>query len=193
MSRAVALGLHGPVSASFAVWPANRQGAVVVPTQGKPWEPSACQGWCSFLRAGHPRVRVDAAQMERLGAAARSVGLPPGTGLEVLQVYSMDQDSDGKPERFYAVAAVDEEEEDYAFLFSALFMESGTGRGRPVLLWRDDRNAVVLRGAMDLDGDGTRELWLLLTPTSGGGVGHEVVMVNQRRANPMGGYRCVPR
>ena len=193
MAREVALSLPGPVSAGFAVWPADRLGAVVVPTQGKPWEPSTCQGWCSFLRAGHPRVRVDAGQMARLGAASRAAGLPPDTGLEVLQAYSMDQDGDGKPERFYAVAALDEEEEEYAFLFSALIMEPGTGRGRPVLIWRDDRNAVVLRGAMDLDGDGSRELWLLLTPTSGGGVAHEMVLVSQGRAAPMGGYRCVAR
>ena len=192
LSRAMGLALPGPVSAGFAVWPAKRLAAVTVPTGGKPWEPSACQGWCSFRRAGHPRVRVEATQMARLAAAARAAGLPTDTGpLEVLQAYTLDQDGDGKAERFFAVAALDPREEDYAFAFSALFMEGA--RGRPVLVRREDSAAVVLRGAVDLDGDGRRELWLLLTPTSGGGVGHEVVQVTQRRANLLGGYRCTPR
>ena len=191
-SRAVGLSLPGPVSAGFAVWPAKRLGAVIVPKGGKPWEPSTCQGWCSFRRAGHPRVRVEAGQMARLAAAARAAGLPPGAGpLEVLQAYTLDQDGDGKAERFFAVAALDQEQEDYAFAFSALFMDGA--RGKPLLVRREDSAAVVLRGAVDLDGDGDRELWLLLTPTAGGGVGHEVIQISQRHANPLGGYRCVPR
>ena len=192
LSRAVGLALPGPVRAGFAIWPAKQLKAVTVPTGGKPWEPSACQGWCSFRRAGHPRVRVEAKQMARLAAAARAAGMSSEAGpLEVLQAYTLDQDGDGKAERFFAVAALDPREEDYTFAFSALFMEGD--RGRPVLVRREDSAAVVLRGALDLDGDGRQELWLLLTPTGGGGVGHEVLQLTQRQVNPLGGYQCVVR
>jgi len=190
--RGAGLALPGDVSPGFAVWPAKRVKEVTVPAKGLPWKPTPCKGWCTFGRAGHPRVRVSAEQHQRLAAAARTAGMPPGAGtLEVLQEFALDLDGDGKPERFYSVAAPDPDTEDYVFRFSALIMEPAAGR--PMVIRRQDSAAVVLRGAVDLDGDGRKELWLLLTPTQGDGIAHDVVQVGPYEAVVIGGYRCRPR
>ncbi len=186
------LGMPGQVTAGFGIWPAKKLSQVKVPAKGMPWKPSACKGWCAFGRTGHPRVRVEPEQMARLSAAARAAGMPPEAGdLEVLQEYALDMDGDGRLERFYSLAAQARDPDEYAFLFSALVMQAG--KGRPMLVRRQDSAAVVLRGAVDLDGDGRRELWLLLTPTSGGGIAHEVIQIGQGTAVQIGNYTCQPR
>lgn len=171
----------------YAVWPPSALKAV------KPIERGAgCRGWCRFDRTGHPRVRIKPAVRRRLLKAARRHGLESGPEtLEVVQEVTVDLDGDGKPEQLYSVAVPDGETDAYDFSFSALFVVHGTKR--PRLLLRRDSHAVVLRGTVDLDRDGRRELWLLLSPTVGVGDSWVVLARDPRSIEVIGAYSCDPR
>jgi hypothetical protein len=175
--------LQATVRASYAVWPRSALERVWPTGRG-------CRGWCSFRRTGHPRVRVAEALRGRLEQAARAAGLREGAdGLEVLQEVGVDLDGDGAEERLFSVAVRDLEAADYAFRFSALFL---LGEGAPRLLRRRDSDAIIVRGTTDLDGDGTRELWLLLSPTGSDGIAHEIVALDGEPPAVIGRYACRP-
>lgn len=175
--------LQATVRAGYGVWPRSALERVWPTGRG-------CRGWCSFRRTGHPRVRIAEALRGRLGQAARAAGLrDEAGGLEVLQEVAVDLDGDGAAERLYSVAVRDLEAAAYGFRFSALFL---LGEGAPRLLRRRDSDAIVVRGTTDLDGDGARELWLLLSPTGNDGVAHEVVALDGIRPAVIGRYACRP-
>ncbi len=197
ITRDVALGLADYEPGTYAVWPAaaHREFSPVRPGAAAG---ASCQGWCSFDRTGHPRVRAPAALRSSLSRTLapllKQAGLDADTeALQVVQQVEVDLDGDGAPERFTSVALPDAEQGEYAFAFSALLVANGKRPQERWVLRRQDTAAVVLRGTLDLDQDGTREMWLMLSPTSGGGEAHEVVtLVPGEQAALVGGYGCYP-
>ena len=171
----------------YAVWPPSALKTVAPIARG-----SACRGWCRFDRTGHPRVRIKPALRQRLLQAARRHGLESGPEvLELVQEVTVDLDGDGVAEHLYSVAVPDRETDEYDFSFSALFV--ARGEKRPRLLLRRDSHAVVVRGTVDLDRDGRRELWLLLSPTAGVGDSWVVLARDPRSTEVIGAYSCDPR
>ena len=181
---------EGPTPPSFAVWPRRALSRVTPVKAGAPWQPSGCRGWCGFGRTGHPRVKLTPQRRARVvRAVTDAAGDEPGRDLEVLQEVTVDLDGDGADERVYSLAVADRQAEGYAFRFSGLFLERG---GTLSLIRRADEDAVVLRGTLDLDGDGLRELWLLHAPTAGQGLTHALITLRTGHPEVIGRYDCRP-
>ena len=183
-ARTDGLALEQPTDAGFAIWPPAAHKAVQPVGRG-----AACRGWCRFDRTGHPRGRMMPALEQRLREAARRHGMASGSEkLQLVQQVTVDLDGDGVPEHLYSVAVSDEQTEEYDFSFSALFVVQG--KKSPRLLLRKDSHAVVVRGTVDLDRDGRRELWLLLSPTAGAGDSWVVLAWDRRSTEVIGSYWC---
>ena len=183
-ARTEGLVLEQGADSGFAVWPPSAVMAVWTVRRG-----AGCRGWCRFGRAGHPRVRMKPALALRLRQAAQRHGLESGLeNLELVQEVIVDLDGDGTPERLYSVAVADASTDSYEFSFSALFLVRKGAR--PRLLIRKDSHAVVLRGTVDLDRDGRKELWLLLSPTAGVEDSWMVLAWDRRSTEVMGAYWC---
>lgn len=192
ISRSRGLALSSVGYATYAVWPPEDLGQVH-PTEAGPPYRTTCRGWCNFGRTGHPRIKIPAPLKPRLSAALAAAKAGDSVeDAELVQTVDVDLDGDGTPERFYSVVIPDPGAEEYSFSFSALYLSWGKGTGALRLVRRADHAAVVVRGTLDLDGDGTRELWLLLTPTSSTGVTHEIQIMVGGRARLIGGYQCHP-
>lgn len=183
-ARTDGLALEQPTDAGYAVWPPSARKAVQPVSRG-----AGCRGWCRFDRAGHPRGRMKPALERRLREAAQKHGMASGAEkLELIQEVTVDLDGDGAPEHIFSVAVSDPLTEEYDFSFSALFVVQG--KKRPRLLLRKDSHAVVVRGTVDLDRDGRRELWLLLSPTAGAGDSWVVLAWDRRATEVIGSYWC---
>jgi len=192
--RAVGLTLAGAVEgAGWAIWPPSALDRVKPARAALPGDPAAtCRGWCSFARTGHPRVRVTEEQRQRLAIAVARIAPELGrraARLQVVQEITLDMEGDGKPERIYSVVVM-EPKARYAFALSALLLERGL---QLALLRRQNSDAIVVRGTLDLDGDGGQELHLLLVPTAGAGSGQMLLTLDAGgRAGLVGHYACEP-
>jgi len=179
----------------FAAWPAKALARIEptvpsIPGAGAPGKPGGCRGWCRFTRTGHRRVRVTPEIESRLAAAVESAfGSRPA--FQILQEVGA-----GTDERLHSVVVMDRTGDEYAFAFSALFLTRAPRDRKVRLLRREDGDAVVVRGTLDLCttrpcdepraqsprssarrgfARSSRALWLLLTPFPGEGQAHEVL------------------
>lgn len=154
--------------------------------------PASCRGWCTFNRTGHPRVKVSREQRHLLGQAVstliRSAEEPR---IEVVQLVVVDLDGKGAADTLFSVVVRDQEVKGYAFSFSGLFLVRGNQPNKVTLLHRKDSDAIVVRGTMDLNRDGQRELWLLLYPTEIVGITHLVQHLQDDRPLIFGRYACL--
>jgi len=80
--------------------------------------------------------------------------------LRATQRAELDVDGDGKKEKFTSVVVPHPERTDQ-YLFSGLLMARGGDMSDQVLVESTKRfDMIKIRGGADLDGDGTRELWV---------------------------------
>ena len=105
------------------------------------------------------------------------------------QKATVDIDGDGKDELFVSAILANPADPD-TYLFSGLFMAPGGDLANLVLVDRSKQGADVikLRGAVDLDGDGKRELWTGIM--FDGGNGDRVVQLDGDKPKPIGGWTC---
>ncbi len=105
------------------------------------------------------------------------------------QKASVDVDGDGKDELFVSAILGNPADPD-TYLFSGLFMAPGGDLANLVLVDRSRKGADVirLRGAVDLDGDGKRELWTGIS--FDGGAGDRVVKLTDGEPTPIGKWTC---
>ncbi len=111
-------------------------------------------------------------------------------GFEPRQKASVDIDGDGKDELFISAILTHPSDPDQ-FLFSGLFMAPGGDLGALVLIDRAKKgkvDVIRLRGVVDLDGDGTMELWTGLT--FDGGSGDRIVQIVDGKPNILGKWTC---
>lgn len=96
-----------------------------------------------------------------LAAAAEKAKKAAGGEVRSIQKGSLDVDGDGTDEVFYGMA-VHAAGNPNKLLFSGLFMADGGKLDalRLIEKTRDPNDVITLRGGVDLDGDGRRELWI---------------------------------
>ncbi len=104
------------------------------------------------------------------------------------QKATADIDGDGKDELFISAVIANAKEDGN--LYSGLFMAPGGDLSKLVLLEKPkkDNDVIRLRGVVDLDGDGKRELWTSIT--FDGGNGDHVVRLVDDKAEPLAGWTC---
>jgi hypothetical protein len=105
------------------------------------------------------------------------------------QKATADIDGDGKDELFVSAILANPADPD-TYLFSGLFMAAGGDLANLVLIDRSKKGADVirLRGVVDLDGDGKRELWTSVTFE--GGNGDRIVQMASGEPKPLGDWTC---
>ncbi len=123
------------------------------------------------------------AQIRALRASAADGDIRPH------QKASLDLDGDEKLERFISVVVAHPSDPD-RYLFSGLFMAPGgdLARLRPIHTSRKPNDIVSLEGAVDLDGDGRRELWLSMA--FDGGSGSALVRVGDKTSTLLAPWTC---
>jgi hypothetical protein len=133
-------------------------------------------------------ARLDEAEATAIQAAITKVRNVKGD-FQPKQKASVDIDGDGKDELFVSAILGNPADPD-TFLFSGLFMAPGGDLANIVLIDRSKKGADVirLRGAVDLDGDGKRELWTGLS--FDGGSGDRVIQLVDGDPKPIGGWTC---
>ncbi|MFO7563220.1 MAG: hypothetical protein R6X02_11300 [Enhygromyxa sp.] len=132
-------------------------------------------------------ARLDEAEAKAVQDAIAKVRNVKGD-FQPKQKATVDIDGDGKDELFVSAVLVNPSDPD-TYLFSGLFMAPGGELGNLVLIDRSKKAADVirLRGVVDLDGDGKRELWTGLT--FDGGSGDRIVQI-AGDPKPIGGWTC---
>lgn len=100
----------------------------------------------------------------------------------------IDIDGDGKKELFVSAVLLNPSDPDTA-LFSGLFMAPGGDLANVQLIDRAKKGTDVIKlfGAVDLDGDGKRELWTGIS--FDGGAGERVVQLGAE-PKPLGKWTC---
>ncbi|WP_157596439.1 hypothetical protein [Plesiocystis pacifica] len=114
-------------------------------------------------------ARLEDAEQEAVLAAITKVRNVKGE-FQSKQKAATDVDGDGKDDVFISAIMLNPNDPD-TYLFSGLFMAPGGDMANLVLLDRAKKGADVirLRGTVDLDGDGKRELWTGITFDGGDG------------------------
>jgi hypothetical protein len=109
--------------------------------------------------------------------------------LRINQKAEMDIDGDGTKEVFFSVLMAHPTSPDRS-LFSGLYMAPGGSLDGLQLVERSKRDldVLTLRGGVDLDGDGKRELWVALT--FDGGSGERIVRLDGDKATALGKWTC---
>jgi hypothetical protein len=109
--------------------------------------------------------------------------------VNIHQLAALDVDGDSAPDTFYSAFVVNPKD-TARFLFSGLFMRSSKNERALVLIDQTKTNLEVytLRGAIDLDGDGTHELWVNAAFNEGGG--DRLVQIKGDAVKPIGKYSC---
>jgi hypothetical protein len=104
------------------------------------------------------------------------------------QKATIDVDGDGKKELFVSAVLISPSDPD-TYLFSGLFMAPGGDLGNIVLIDRAKKGTDVIKlfGAVDLDGDGKRELWTGIAFE--GGAGERIVQLGAE-PKPLGKWTC---
>ena len=104
------------------------------------------------------------------------------------QKASLDVDGDGKDELFVSAIMANPRDADTHF-FSGLFMAPGGDLAQVQLLDKVTRGSdeIKLFGAVDLDGDGTRELWTGLSFE--GGAGERIIQLGDK-PKALGKWSC---
>ena len=133
-------------------------------------------------------ARLDEAEATAVQAAISKIRNVQGD-FQPKQKATVDIDGDGKDELFISAILGNPSDPD-TYLFSGLFMAPGGDLAALQLIDRSKKGADVirLRGVVDLDGDGKRELWTGVTFE--GGNGDRVVQLADGAPKTIGGWTC---
>jgi hypothetical protein len=133
------------------------------------------------------RIRLSDEEKQKLSAAAGG-GLTPET-IEPHQVAEVDVYGDGSKDKVYSVFAPDPRVSEQ-YRWSGVFLAKGGSLGALTLLDKSTtkRDVFEVRGTVDLDGDGKKELWMRLVFEEG--AGDRIVALDGKSAKPLGGWSC---
>jgi hypothetical protein len=164
--------LSGGADYDWAVWPKS-----VAPT----FEQLSPDTWSDR------GAQLEEAEATAVQAAIAKQGVKKGEFLSK-QKASLDVDADGKKELFVSAVMVNPSDPD-RYLFSGLFMAPGGDLANLQLIDRVQKGTdmVKLFGAVDLDGDGKRELWTGIAFE--GGAGERIVQLGAE-PKPLGKWSC---
>ncbi len=124
-----------------------------------------------------------------IAAIKANGGKTEGGPLRIAQRAAADIDGDGKDEVFFSTI-VDDEKDSERFVFSGLFMANGGALDAMVLVDRSKgADIIVLRSAVDLDGDKIRELHIGLTFQEGGS-GDRIAIKNDKGFSFAADWSC---
>lgn len=136
-------------------------------------------------------TQLDSSLSTRLldAASGQSRTSLEGGRLRAAQRATLDLNDDGKKTEFISVIVSSTDDADKV-LFSGLFALTGDGDATPQLLeTAKGQDIVRVRGAVDLDGDGQRELWLGLT-FDGGNADRIYTRDSKGNLTPLGKWTC---
>jgi hypothetical protein len=122
---------------------------------------------------------------------AALVALSKVTGeLTIGQNASHDVDSDGKPDKIVTAYQINVKDSE-RYSFSGIFLQKASAPGKWNVLAsdKDDVKSYTVRGAVDLDGDRTAELWVNAVGTDGSG-GDRLIQLSGDGATPIGKFSC---
>jgi hypothetical protein len=165
-------GLTTGANFEWAVWPRSTfKEVVVVPDE-------------TVFSTGKP---LDGPERTALAAAIKRVGQAEGE-LVAHQIARLPAAQEGSQDLFYSVFVTDPAAEEYRF--SGIFLAPGGNLERLQLLEqsRSKKDVFEVRGALDLDGNGTRELWLRMIFDEG--AGDALVRVDAQGARRLGSWSC---
>lgn len=155
---------------------------------------SAAQKFISVSRedttAGSRTGSLDAAEKKAVEEAiVADSGKAAGEPVNIHQVASLDVDGDSQPDTFISANVINPKD-TARYLFSGLFMRSSKSPDKLVLLDKTKTNLEIytLLGAIDLNGDGTHELWVNAAFNEGGG--DRVIEIAGGKVNPLAKYSC---
>lgn len=122
-------------------------------------------------------------------AIASNAKKAAGEPINFHQVASLDVNGDSQPDAFYSANVINPKDTE-RYLFSGLFMRSSKSPDKLVLLDETKTNLEIftLYGAIDLNGDGTHELWVNASFPEGGG--DRVIEIVGDKPNPLSKYSC---
>jgi hypothetical protein len=162
-------GLESGADFSFGVWPRAAYRTV----EAVPEETLSDKG-----------RQLDAGEKEKLAAAMGKEG-----EVEAHQVAQIDVDGDGKAEKIYSVF-IRHATEPERYAWSGAFLAEGGDLGKLHLLEKSKSKQDVfeVRAAVDLDGDGRRELWVRLVFEEGSG--DRIVRLDGWKPVPLAKWTC---
>lgn len=166
-------GMTAEGTLGFAVWPRAAFKTVTAFDQ-ETWDET--------------KVRLSTAEAEALLAAAKQSAGVDGE-IKAHQVASGDLDGNGTADKFFSVFVPDPKNSE-RYVWSGLFVAADGKLDALTLLESAKSKADVyeIRGFMDLDGNGTRELWLRLVFEDGGG--ERIYEYADGKAKPLGQWSC---
>lgn len=134
-------------------------------------------------------ARLEEAETKATQAALMSIRNAKND-IQSKQKATVDIDGDGKDELFVSAVMLNPSDPE-SYLVSALLMAPGGDLEQVKVVdtaKRGSGDVIRLRGVVDLDGDGTRELWTGIT--FDGGNGDRIVQVVDGEAKPLGKWTC---
>lgn len=167
-------GLDGGAAYDWAVWPKSL-GNTFTQIDPETWSDKG--------------ARLEEVEEKAVLAAIAEVRNVKGD-FQPRQKASVDIDGDSKEELFISAIVVHPSTTD-EFLFSGLFMAPGGDLGNLVLIDKAKKgraDVIQLRGVVDLDGNGTGELWTGIA--FDGGNGDRVVQLVDGAPKPLGKWTC---
>ncbi|PRQ04547.1 hypothetical protein ENSA5_06710 [Enhygromyxa salina] len=132
-------------------------------------------------------ARLDEAETKAVQEAMAKIRNVQGE-FQPKQRATADIDGDGKDELFASAVLINPADPD-TYLVSGLFMAPGGDLANLQLIDQAKKGADVIKllGAVDLDGDGKRELWTGIT--FDGGAGERIVQLGDK-PTPLGKWTC---
>ena len=166
-------GLGGGATFHFGAWPRSTYKAITV-VEEETLEPDS--------------LNLSEEQQTKLLAAVVSAG-GKGDTVKAHQVASLDVNGSGEPDLLFSVFTPDPKT-DERYLFSGAFLAMDGNLDGLTLLEksRSKEDVFEARATVDLDGDGSRELWMRMVFAEG--AGDRLVNVAGGKAAPVGPWTC---
>lgn len=110
--------------------------------------------------------------------------------LQINQTVTFDVDGDTKPDKVFSVYMVDPKDSE-KLAYSAVLMQRGSdpSKWNPIHENRNDTETYTVRAFVDLNGDGSQEVWVNAVLTDGGG-GDRVFKLKDGGADPLAKWSC---
>lgn len=128
-------------------------------------------------------------EVAKLGAAIKAKGGAVGDEVLAHQVAELNLDGQGAPDKAYAVYVPDPKHSEQ-YRWSGLFFAPEGNLDELVFIdqSKSKRDVFEVRGTVDLDGDGTRELWTRMVFEEG--AGDRIVTLKDGKAKSLGEWSC---